>query len=56
MTLTPLTPLEAKRVVASVEMCYGHSRAAHALASALGTEILHVDRPPLVAAEEGSAA
>jgi hypothetical protein len=33
-------------------MGYGHSRAAHALASALGTEILHVDRPPLVAAEE----
>lgn len=39
-------------VVASVEMGYGHLRAAHALASELGTEILHVDRPPLVAAEE----
>jgi hypothetical protein len=34
-------------VVASVEMGYGHLRAAHALASALGVEILHVDRPPL---------
>jgi hypothetical protein len=39
-------------VVASVEMGYGHLRAAHALAGELGTEILHVDRPPLVAAEE----
>src|ERR1043165_558550 len=39
-------------VVASVEMGYGHLRAAHALASELGAEILHVDRPPLVAAEE----
>jgi hypothetical protein len=33
-------------------MGYGHLRAAHALASALGVEILHVDRPPLVAPEE----
>jgi len=33
-------------------MGYGHLRAAHALASALGTEVLHVDRPPLVAPEE----
>jgi hypothetical protein len=41
-----------KPVVASIEMGYGHLRAAHALASALGTEVLQVDRPPLVAAEE----
>jgi hypothetical protein len=41
-----------KPVVTSVEMGYGHLRAAHALASELGTEILHVDRPPLVAPEE----
>ena len=33
-------------------MGYGHMRAAHALASELGTEILQVDRPPLVAPEE----
>jgi hypothetical protein len=33
-------------------MGYGHLRAAHALAAALGTEVLHVDRPPLVAPEE----
>ncbi|HEX3556143.1 MAG TPA: hypothetical protein VIA62_23230 [Thermoanaerobaculia bacterium] len=39
-------------VVAAVEMGYGHLRAAHALATELGTEVLHVDRPPLVAAEE----
>jgi hypothetical protein len=39
-------------IVTSVEMGYGHLRAAHALATELGTEILHVDRPPLVAPEE----
>jgi hypothetical protein len=39
-------------VVASVEMGYGHLRAAHALATALGTPIVHVDRPPVVGAEE----
>jgi len=33
-------------------MGYGHMRAAHALASALGTEILQVDQPPLVGPEE----
>jgi hypothetical protein len=38
--------------VAAVEMGYGHLRAAHALADALGTEVLLADRPPLVAAEE----
>ncbi|PYQ56376.1 MAG: hypothetical protein DMF53_25640, partial [Acidobacteria bacterium] len=41
-----------KPIVTSVEMGYGHLRAAHALATELGTEILHVDRPPLVAPEE----
>lgn len=39
-------------MVASVEMGYGHLRAAHALATEIGTGILHVDRPPLVAPEE----
>jgi hypothetical protein len=43
---------QPKPVIASVEMGYGHLRAAHALATALGTEILHVDRPPLVSPEE----
>ena len=46
-TLPPKAPL-----VASVEMGYGHLRAAHALADALGTDVLHVDQPPLVDAEE----
>ncbi|MDP9121812.1 MAG: hypothetical protein M3O15_10695 [Acidobacteriota bacterium] len=39
-------------VVASVEMGYGHMRAAHALASALGTQVLQVDQPPHADAEE----
>jgi hypothetical protein len=42
----------AKPVVTSVEMGYGHLRAAHALAAEIGTGILHVDRPPLVAPDE----
>ncbi|HEX9050957.1 MAG TPA: hypothetical protein VF841_10530 [Anaeromyxobacter sp.] len=41
-----------KPVVVAVEMGYGHLRAAAPLAEALGTEVLQVDRPPLVAAEE----
>lgn len=39
-------------VVASVEMGYGHMRAAHALASALGSPILSVDQPPVAGPEE----
>lgn len=39
-------------VVASVEMGYGHLRAAHALADRLGTGVVHVDRPPVVDADE----
>jgi hypothetical protein len=43
-----------KPVVVAVEMGYGHLRAAAPLADALGTEVLQVDRPPLVApGEEG---
>jgi hypothetical protein len=33
-------------------MGYGHLRAAHALAEALGTEVVLADRPPLVDADE----
>jgi len=33
-------------------MGYGHLRAAHSLADALGTHVLHVDRPPLAGPEE----
>jgi hypothetical protein len=39
-------------IVAAVEMGYGHLRAAHALASVLGTTVLHADRPPLAGEEE----
>jgi hypothetical protein len=39
-------------VVASVAMGYGHLRAAHALAGALGVEVVHVDRPPVAGPEE----
>jgi hypothetical protein len=33
-------------------MGYGHLRAAHALAGALGVEVVHVDRPPVAGPEE----
>lgn len=36
----------------SIEMGYGHMRAAHALAEHLDTTTLHVDRPPLASEEE----
>jgi hypothetical protein len=39
-------------VVAAVEMGYGHLRAADALAAALGTAVVHVDRPPVSGPEE----
>ncbi len=39
-------------VVAAVDMGYGHLRAAHALASALGTEVVEVDRPPFATPAE----
>ncbi len=41
-----------KPVVVAVDMGYGHLRAAAPLADALGTEILQVDRAPVVAREE----
>ncbi len=47
-----MIPSPAVPIIASVEMGYGHMRAAHALASALGTDILQVDKPPLVAPDE----
>lgn len=39
-------------LVVAVEMGFGHLRAAGALASALGTTVLHADRPPLAGPEE----
>ncbi|HVO20479.1 MAG TPA: hypothetical protein VMU15_14565 [Anaeromyxobacter sp.] len=38
--------------IVAVEMGYGHLRAATPIAEALGCEVLQVDRPPVVAAEE----
>jgi hypothetical protein len=43
---------DVKPVVVSVEMGYGHLRAALPLAEALGTELLHVDRAPFADEEE----
>ncbi len=39
-------------VVAAVDMGYGHLRAAHALAAALGVEVIEVDREPFSAPPE----
>ncbi len=41
-----------KPVVVAVDMGYGHLRAATPLAEALGTDVLQVDRAPLVAPDE----
>jgi hypothetical protein len=43
---------KARPLVVAIEMGYGHLRPATALASALGTEVLEVDRPPLADDEE----
>ncbi len=45
-------PTTVKPIVVAVEMGYGHLRAAAPLADALGTEVLQVDRSPLVAPGE----
>lgn len=39
----------------SIEMGYGHMRAAHALSAHLDTETLHVDRNPLASSEEAKS-
>jgi hypothetical protein len=39
-------------LLVSVEMGYGHLRAARPLAEALGVPVLHADRPPLAGVEE----
>lgn len=51
MPTAPQTPPRSPLVVA-VEMGYGHLRAAMPLAEGLGTSVVHVDRPPLVAPDE----
>ncbi|HEY6005135.1 MAG TPA: hypothetical protein VIV57_19810 [Anaeromyxobacter sp.] len=45
-------PAPARPLVVAVEMGYGHLRAAAPLADALGTEVVQVDRAPLVAPDE----
>ena len=47
----PLEPAPAPAVVA-VDMGYGHLRAATAIAEALGTPVLQVDRAPVVGPDE----
>ncbi len=47
-----VTAAEHKPLVVSIEMGYGHLRAAYPLADILGTEVLHVDRPPLATQSE----
>jgi hypothetical protein len=51
-SLSRLVEPQRSPVVASVAMGYGHLRAAHALAGALGVEVMHVDRPPIAGPEE----
>ena len=51
MPTDPQTPQPVPLVVA-VEMGYGHLRAATPLAEGLGTAVVHVDRPPVVAPGE----
>jgi len=42
----------SKPAVVSIEMGYGHVRAARPIAQCLGEPVLHVDRPPLAGPEE----
>jgi hypothetical protein len=49
---TPAQTASAPPLVVAVEMGYGHLRAAKPLAEALGAEVVHVDRPPIVAPGE----
>jgi UDP-N-acetylglucosamine:LPS N-acetylglucosamine transferase len=39
-------------LVVAIEMGYGHLRAAEPLATALGVDVLHADRPPLAGGDE----
>ncbi len=48
----PVPDPERLPVIASVAMGYGHLRAAHALATELGTGIVHVDQAPLAGPAE----
>ncbi|HVT57747.1 MAG TPA: hypothetical protein VHR45_05050 [Thermoanaerobaculia bacterium] len=50
--LPPTLLADRLPVVAAVEMGFGHLRAGHALATALGTELVRLDQPPLAGPEE----
>ena len=50
--VAPGPPADRSVAVVAIEMGYGHLRAAHALADALGAPVLELDRPPLADAEE----
>ncbi len=50
--MVPHPQISPGPAIVAVEMGYGHLRAATPLADQLGSEILHVDRPPIVAEEE----
>jgi uncharacterized protein DUF6938 len=47
-----LAPPRPRPLVTAAEMGYGHLRAAHALAAALGITVSHADRPPLSGPDE----
>ncbi len=47
--MSPSAPLP---IVASAHMGYGHLRAAHALAEAIGTGVVRIDAPPLASPRE----
>lgn len=47
-------PADSLPLVASLDMGYGHLRAAQALADALGTEVVEVDAPPLARSTEAA--
>ena len=47
MSARAVAPTSTRAVVAAIDMGYGHLRPAAALADFLGTEVLHMDRPPL---------
>ncbi|MFV1959896.1 MAG: hypothetical protein ACC662_10860, partial [Planctomycetota bacterium] len=48
----PASPPPDDVLLVSILMGYGHQRAAHALADALGTDVLRIDAPPLAAEDE----
>jgi hypothetical protein len=47
-----MSDIATRTAVVAIEMGYGHLRPAHSLATWLGTEVLHADRPPLADVEE----